>query len=535
MIGERRFNIFYKSILSKKTSYVVHHRLNDSLNKIDLFRESSYFEIKEIKFMKEKIKKILIFIVIIIGFFVVYNYSLAHPGNTASDGCHYCRTNCTSWGVAWNQRHCHGGGSYSPNYDFPSYDYPSYTPSIPDCPFNSYYDSISGSCKCYSGYVVSNGECISTSQWCQDKYGLWAMHDYLTDSCKCNYGYVFGKDFLGKTTCISTYQYCQDSLGYNAKYNILTDSCECSYGYVLSGGKCINGDTLCHQKYGYNSSYNSLTDKCKCNYGYVFDSNDQCVSEDNYCQDLYGYYSEYNSLTDKCTCKSGYVFDSLMTKCIEGDSYCRNKYGDNINYDSLTKICVCDYGYKFVNNECVTPEIFRIYPLEIEAEGEVTIQGENFGDSKYDDLKLYIGFVKVNTLDISRWQDDKIIFKIADYLESGYVSLKGDFVNIRGSYLEISEPEEIPSIYYLVPETIEPVSELNTDLSQDSEVKIELQSGSESKSESLQPVQIEPQPEDSQQLENEKKQEKEELKNSPWIFLANILNTIKEFFGQFFR
>lgn len=33
----------------------------------------------------------------------------AHPGRTASDGCHYCRTNCSSWGVPWNERHCHGG------------------------------------------------------------------------------------------------------------------------------------------------------------------------------------------------------------------------------------------------------------------------------------------------------------------------------------------------------------------------------------------------------------------------------------------
>lgn len=31
----------------------------------------------------------------------------AHPGRTASDGCHYCRTNCDRWGVAWNERHCH--------------------------------------------------------------------------------------------------------------------------------------------------------------------------------------------------------------------------------------------------------------------------------------------------------------------------------------------------------------------------------------------------------------------------------------------
>lgn len=30
-----------------------------------------------------------------------------HPGRTASDGCHYCRTNCDKWGVPWNKRHCH--------------------------------------------------------------------------------------------------------------------------------------------------------------------------------------------------------------------------------------------------------------------------------------------------------------------------------------------------------------------------------------------------------------------------------------------
>jgi endonuclease YncB( thermonuclease family) len=35
----------------------------------------------------------------------------AHPGRTAADGCHYCRTNCDAYGVPWNERHCHGGGS----------------------------------------------------------------------------------------------------------------------------------------------------------------------------------------------------------------------------------------------------------------------------------------------------------------------------------------------------------------------------------------------------------------------------------------
>ncbi len=53
----------------------------------------------------------------IIGVFVIGilfsvffpNGAFAHPGNTASDGCHFCRTNCDEWGVAWNERHCHNG------------------------------------------------------------------------------------------------------------------------------------------------------------------------------------------------------------------------------------------------------------------------------------------------------------------------------------------------------------------------------------------------------------------------------------------
>ncbi|MDP3093608.1 MAG: hypothetical protein Q8N16_02480 [bacterium] len=63
--------------------------------------------------MREKTKKILILTIIIGGLLVLYTPTLAHPGNTASDGCHYCRTNCDYWGVAWNQRHCHGGSDDS--------------------------------------------------------------------------------------------------------------------------------------------------------------------------------------------------------------------------------------------------------------------------------------------------------------------------------------------------------------------------------------------------------------------------------------
>ncbi len=57
-------------------------------------------------------KKLLITIIILLSIYPPTVF--AHPGNTADDGCHYCRTNCDKWGEAWNKRHCHGGTS-----DFP--------------------------------------------------------------------------------------------------------------------------------------------------------------------------------------------------------------------------------------------------------------------------------------------------------------------------------------------------------------------------------------------------------------------------------
>ncbi|MBC6414076.1 MAG: hypothetical protein GDA45_03975 [Chromatiales bacterium] len=36
--------------------------------------------------------------------------AVAHPGRTAADGCHYCRTNCAAWGEVHGTRHCHNGG-----------------------------------------------------------------------------------------------------------------------------------------------------------------------------------------------------------------------------------------------------------------------------------------------------------------------------------------------------------------------------------------------------------------------------------------
>ena len=63
-----------------------------------------------------KIQRIMLLLVISsLSLFIFSKDILAHPGNTASDGCHYCRTRCSYWGVPWNQRHCHGG--YMPPAD----------------------------------------------------------------------------------------------------------------------------------------------------------------------------------------------------------------------------------------------------------------------------------------------------------------------------------------------------------------------------------------------------------------------------------
>ncbi len=58
--------------------------------------------------MKIQRLTLLLITLVFLLFFIPKNIS-AHPGRTASDGCHYCRTNCASWGEVQGARHCHGG------------------------------------------------------------------------------------------------------------------------------------------------------------------------------------------------------------------------------------------------------------------------------------------------------------------------------------------------------------------------------------------------------------------------------------------
>lgn len=60
----------------------------------------------------KKVSLMLVFLVSIITILVPINV-LAHPGRLNSNGCHYCRTNCTKWGLNNNEYHCHSGNTYS--------------------------------------------------------------------------------------------------------------------------------------------------------------------------------------------------------------------------------------------------------------------------------------------------------------------------------------------------------------------------------------------------------------------------------------
>lgn len=58
-------------------------------------------------------KKFLL--IIFLSFCFATNVS-AHPGNTDSNGCHKCnaaKTNCSSWGLADYEYHCHNGSTYT--------------------------------------------------------------------------------------------------------------------------------------------------------------------------------------------------------------------------------------------------------------------------------------------------------------------------------------------------------------------------------------------------------------------------------------
>src|SRR5436305_4761511 len=44
-----------------------------------------------------------LFLIVLVVF--IHGSALAHPGNVSYDGCHYCWSNCSSWGFTYGTRH----------------------------------------------------------------------------------------------------------------------------------------------------------------------------------------------------------------------------------------------------------------------------------------------------------------------------------------------------------------------------------------------------------------------------------------------
>lgn len=64
------------------------------------------------KYFLGKLRNLYILLVVLCGFLVPFSV-FAHPGRLDGSGCHYCRTNCASWGLAENEYHCHNGNTYT--------------------------------------------------------------------------------------------------------------------------------------------------------------------------------------------------------------------------------------------------------------------------------------------------------------------------------------------------------------------------------------------------------------------------------------
>ena len=63
----------------------------------------------------------LLRVTVAICFVLTSSMAIGHPGDTDYEGCHYCWTNCYSWGEVYGEKHCHPGeytstqGNYSSN------------------------------------------------------------------------------------------------------------------------------------------------------------------------------------------------------------------------------------------------------------------------------------------------------------------------------------------------------------------------------------------------------------------------------------
>ncbi len=185
-------------------------------------------------------------ILLCIFFFCIQTY--AHPWRTASDWCHYCRTNCSSRWVPRNQRHCHNWWTTTKTYSSTTKK----VNTTPKCASNATYNYYNKVCECNSWYTYSLNKtyCIKIPE------NAHATTSSSLYAWECNSWYTFSVD---KTYCVKIPE------NAHAITDSSTDVWECNNWYTSSLDKtyCVKIPEDAH------AITDSSTDVWKCNNWYT--------------------------------------------------------------------------------------------------------------------------------------------------------------------------------------------------------------------------------------------------------------------------
>lgn len=301
-----------------------------------------------------KILAIVLFSVFITGGIFVEARSgcCSWHGGVRSDGCG-CNDGSALSATCAPYYSCSSG--YSGN-NYSNYT-PSYAPTTHTCPSMATYDSLSGSCKCMSGYVVDStgSSCISGNSYCWNKMGYGSSFDSFSKKCTCSSGYKL--DNTGQ--CVSNETYCTNSFGYGAEYSYLKSQCVCKSGYSFNS--TTNKCGLDASAYSGPSYYPTTTVSCPTN---AYSSNGSCYCTSGYelnynkttcvpvTQKKVGCYThEYTQDDGSCTCKFGNGLNGL---CLTSVEKCKLWNGEH-SYSTTNNDtnCVCEQGYVLEKNKCI--------------------------------------------------------------------------------------------------------------------------------------------------------------------------------------
>jgi hypothetical protein len=232
--------------------------------------------------------------------------------------------------------------------------------TIPTCPANAYYNSIS--CVCNSGYQLQNGQCVTvvtTIPTCP-------ANSYFNGvSCTCSNGF-----FQVSSNACST---CPVGTNWNGQTCASIPARTCANGYVFNAniGQCEPSAPSCGNFAYFNGAtcvcltgYNLINGVCQqCPSGTTFDGS-QC-SSNTVVKPTTTCGSNQISVNGTCVCNNGlYLIGGQCLACPPyttwNGKYCQCGCDTSAwclgqpfsQWDSATQTCGCQTGYTLVNGIC---------------------------------------------------------------------------------------------------------------------------------------------------------------------------------------